>query len=114
MVFSLKKTERPQYLGCTFSAALGSAIADQPCWDTSIVMPSVWLDASKPDRRFSKDAGPHIAGHVAYLERHLAAGTFLVSGQTIPTQDGGAIIAHGVDRDTSWSGRSDRPGESAG
>ncbi|WP_432190614.1 YciI family protein [Streptomyces sp. Tue6028] len=47
-----------------------------------------------------QDADPHVAGHVAYLERHHAAGTFLVSGQTIPTQDGGAIIAHGVNRDT--------------
>ncbi|MFE9455161.1 YciI family protein [Streptomyces sp. NPDC006739] len=43
---------------------------------------------------------PHITGHVAYLERHHAAGTFLISGQTVPTSDGGAIIAHGVDRDT--------------
>ncbi len=46
------------------------------------------------------DVTPHIAGHVAYLERHHAAGTFLVSGQTVPTSEGGAIIAHGVDRDT--------------
>ncbi|WP_129841100.1 YciI family protein [Streptomyces sp. RFCAC02] len=45
------------------------------------------------------DAAPHVAGHVAYLERHHAAGTFLVSGQAVPTSEGGAIIAHGVDRD---------------
>ncbi|MGA5896779.1 YciI family protein [Streptomyces venetus] len=47
-----------------------------------------------------QDAGPHITAHVAYLEHHHAAGTFLVSGQTVPTEDGGAIIAHGVDRAT--------------
>ncbi|MFH8984428.1 YciI family protein [Streptomyces varsoviensis] len=45
------------------------------------------------------EVAPYIAGHVAYLERHHAAGTFLVSGQTVPTSEGGAIIAHGVDRD---------------
>lgn len=43
-------------------------------------------------------AAPHIAGHVAYLERHHSAGTFLLSGQTVPSSVGGVIIAHGVDR----------------
>jgi uncharacterized protein YciI len=47
-----------------------------------------------------QEAAPHIAGHVAYLERHHRDGTFLVSGQTVPTSVGGAIIAHGVDRPT--------------
>ncbi|MFI8905431.1 YciI family protein [Streptomyces albidoflavus] len=41
---------------------------------------------------------PHVPGHVAYLERHHARGTFLLSGQTVPTEDGGAILAHGTDR----------------
>ncbi|UFQ99846.1 YciI family protein [Streptomyces sp. Go40/10] len=43
-------------------------------------------------------AEPFIPGHVAYLERHHQDGTFLVSGQTVPTSIGGVIIAHGVDR----------------
>ncbi|WP_330461535.1 YciI family protein [Streptomyces sp. NBC_00820] len=47
-----------------------------------------------------QEAAPHVPGHVAYLERHHCAGTFLVSGQTVPTRDGGAIIARGVDRGT--------------
>ncbi|MFJ8941707.1 YciI family protein [Streptomyces sp. NPDC102395] len=47
-----------------------------------------------------QDAGPFVPAHVAYLERHHVAGTFLVSGQSVPTEDGGAIIAHGVDRAT--------------
>jgi uncharacterized protein YciI len=46
------------------------------------------------------DAEPYIAAHVAYLERHHHDGTFLASGQTVPTSIGGAIIAHGVDRPT--------------
>lgn len=46
-----------------------------------------------------QDAGPHVSGHVAYPERHHAAGTFLVSGQTVSTSDGGATVAHGIDRD---------------
>ncbi|TQE33743.1 hypothetical protein Sipo8835_12425 [Streptomyces ipomoeae] len=45
-------------------------------------------------------AEPFIHGHVAYLERHHRDGTFLVSGQTVPTSIGGVIIAHGVDRPT--------------
>lgn len=42
--------------------------------------------------------GPHVPGHVAHLERHHARGTFLLPGQTVPTEDGGAILAHGTDR----------------
>ncbi|MBW8486452.1 YciI family protein [Actinomadura sp. PM05-2] len=37
-------------------------------------------------------------GHVAYLERHHATGVFLISGQTVPPSQGGAIIACGIDR----------------
>ncbi|MFJ3339461.1 YciI family protein [Streptomyces sp. NPDC086766] len=40
-------------------------------------------------------AEPFIEDHVAYLERYHRNGTFLVSGQTVPTSIGGAIIAHG-------------------
>ncbi|WP_343884799.1 YciI family protein [Actinoallomurus spadix] len=40
----------------------------------------------------------HIPGHVDYLERHHGTGTFLASGQTVPAEDGGAIVARGVDR----------------
>ena len=36
--------------------------------------------------------------HVAWLDRHYAAGTFLVSGRKIP-RDGGIIIATGRSRD---------------
>jgi len=43
-------------------------------------------------------AEPFVAAHVAYLERHHGEGTFLVSGQTVPSSVGGAILAHGVDR----------------
>lgn len=50
--------------------------------------------------RSEADAAPFIPGHVAYLERHHASGVFLASGQTVPTTDGGAIIARGVDRET--------------
>jgi uncharacterized protein YciI len=35
--------------------------------------------------------------HVAWLDRHYAAGTFLVSGRKVP-RDGGIIIACGGDR----------------
>jgi len=43
-------------------------------------------------------AGPHVPAHVAYLERHHRAGTFVLSGQTVPSEHGGVIIACGVDR----------------
>ncbi|MDL4816987.1 YciI family protein [Actinomadura opuntiae] len=46
-------------------------------------------------------AEPHIKDHVAFLDRHHAVGTFLVSGQTVPSDDGGLIIAAGVDRATA-------------
>lgn len=35
--------------------------------------------------------------HVAWLDRHYATGTFLVSGRKVP-RDGGIIIATGTDR----------------
>lgn len=47
-----------------------------------------------------EDAVPYIRDHVGYLERHHAEGTFLVSGQTLPSSQGGAIVACGVDRAT--------------
>ena len=40
----------------------------------------------------------HMAEHVAWLEEHYAAGTFLVSGRKIP-RDGGIIIAVGDSRE---------------
>lgn len=46
-----------------------------------------------------EDAGPFVRDHVRYLERHHADGTFLVSGQTVPSSRGGAIVACGVDRE---------------
>jgi uncharacterized protein YciI len=48
--------------------------------------------------RTEEAAGPFVGAHVAYLERHHKDGTFLVSGQTVPTALGGAIVACGVDR----------------
>ncbi|WP_433433371.1 YciI family protein [Nonomuraea sp. CA-141351] len=38
---------------------------------------------------------PHVPGHVAYLERWHADGTFLLSGQTVPDSIGGVILAVG-------------------
>lgn len=35
--------------------------------------------------------------HVAWLEKHYAAGTFVLSGRKVP-RDGGIIIANGHDR----------------
>ncbi|MDX2702233.1 YciI family protein [Streptomyces sp. PA03-6a] len=46
------------------------------------------------------DAGPFVAAHVAFLERHHRAGTFLLSGQTVPSSEGGVILARGTDRRT--------------
>ncbi|NYI03691.1 YciI family protein [Allostreptomyces psammosilenae] len=43
-------------------------------------------------------AAPHVAAHVRFLERYHRAGTFLVSGQTVPSSQGGVILARGVDR----------------
>jgi uncharacterized protein YciI len=39
----------------------------------------------------------HMKEHVAFLRKHYAAGTFLVSGRKIP-RDGGIIIAAAGDR----------------
>lgn len=39
----------------------------------------------------------HMKEHVAFLRKHYAAGTFLVSGRKIP-RDGGIILAAGSDR----------------
>ncbi|MFZ2099509.1 MAG: YciI family protein [Oricola sp.] len=39
------------------------------------------------------------AEHMAFLDRHYAAGHFLVSGRKIP-RTGGVIVADGVDRET--------------
>ncbi|SEG93200.1 Uncharacterized conserved protein YciI, contains a putative active-site phosphohistidine [Nonomuraea solani] len=38
---------------------------------------------------------PHVPGHVTYLERRHADGTFLLSGQTVPGDLGGVILAVG-------------------
>jgi uncharacterized protein YciI len=48
-----------------------------------------------------RDAEPYIAAHVDFLERHHGDGTFLVSGQTVPSAHGGAILAAGIDRPTA-------------
>lgn len=40
----------------------------------------------------------HMKAHVAWLDTHYAAGTFVVSGRKVP-RDGGVIIAVGHDRD---------------
>ncbi|MEV0144446.1 MULTISPECIES: YciI family protein [unclassified Nonomuraea] len=42
-----------------------------------------------------EEAGPHVAGHVEYLERHHREGVFLLSGQTVPSDEGGVILARG-------------------
>ena len=39
----------------------------------------------------------HMKTHVAFLRKHYAAGTFVMSGRKIP-RDGGIIIAAGHDR----------------
>ena len=39
----------------------------------------------------------HMTAHVAFLKKHYAAGTFLVSGRKIP-RDGGIILAAGKTR----------------
>jgi uncharacterized protein YciI len=43
-------------------------------------------------------ADPYVSAHVEYLRRNYEAGTFLLSGQTQPTEIGGAILTAGVDR----------------
>ena len=39
----------------------------------------------------------HMKAHMAFLKKHYAAGTFLVSGRKIP-RDGGIILALGKDK----------------
>jgi len=43
------------------------------------------------------DIDAHMRAHVKFLEKHYAAGTFIVSGRKIP-RDGGIIIAAGKGR----------------
>lgn len=40
-----------------------------------------------------------VPDHRAWLREHHAAGRFLVSGQRVPIEAGGAILARGDDRD---------------
>ncbi len=49
-------------------------------------------------RASDQEVEPHVPGHVRFLERYHADGVFLASGQTVPVEQGGAIIACGVDR----------------
>ena len=44
------------------------------------------------------DIDAHMDAHVAFLKKHYAAGTFLVSGRKIP-RDGGIIVAIGKNRE---------------
>lgn len=45
-----------------------------------------------------QEAAPFVTAHVDFLERHHRDDTFLVSGQTVPPAEGGAIVACGIDR----------------
>jgi uncharacterized protein YciI len=45
-----------------------------------------------------RDLDRHMRAHVAFLERHYAAGTFVVSGRKVP-RDGGIIVAVGDSRE---------------
>ena len=45
-----------------------------------------------------KQIDAHMRPHVAYLNKHYAAGTFLISGRKIP-RDGGIILALGKSRE---------------
>ncbi len=40
----------------------------------------------------------HMKAHIAWLDKHYAAGTFVVSGRKVP-RDGGIILALGHDRE---------------
>jgi uncharacterized protein YciI len=40
----------------------------------------------------------HMKAHMAYLNKHYAAGTFVVSGRKVP-RDGGIILAVGDDKE---------------
>jgi uncharacterized protein YciI len=42
-----------------------------------------------------EEVAPHVAGHVAYLDRWHREGAFLVSGESVPSDLGGAIVAVG-------------------
>ena len=44
------------------------------------------------------DIDAHMAAHVAFLKKHYAAGTFLISGRKIP-RTGGMILALGTSRE---------------
>jgi uncharacterized protein YciI len=44
------------------------------------------------------EAEPHVPDHVEFLQRHHAGGTFVFSGQTVPQEIGGVILAIGLDR----------------
>jgi uncharacterized protein YciI len=44
------------------------------------------------------EAEPHVPGHAEFVERHHADGTFVLSGQTVPEETGGVIMALGMDR----------------
>jgi uncharacterized protein YciI len=46
----------------------------------------------------AQQAEPHAAEHAAYLDRHHADGTFVLSGETEPSQADGVILATGLDR----------------
>lgn len=50
---------------------------------------------------------PHVPGHVAYLERRHADGTFLLSGQTVPDSIGGVILAVGAWEDVEKAAAED-------
>ncbi|WP_326558611.1 YciI family protein [Micromonospora sp. NBC_01796] len=45
-----------------------------------------------------QEAEPFVPGHVLFLERYHHEGTFLVSGQALPSMEGGAIVACAADR----------------
>jgi uncharacterized protein YciI len=44
------------------------------------------------------EAEPHVPDHVEFLQRHHSDGTFVFSGQTVPREIGGVILATGMDR----------------
>ncbi|MDG4796240.1 YciI family protein [Micromonospora sp. WMMD1082] len=47
-----------------------------------------------------QEAERFVADHVRFLERYHRDGTFLVSGQAVPSEEGGVIVAGAVDRAT--------------
>jgi uncharacterized protein YciI len=51
--------------------------------------------------RYTKTAAaaePHVPDHVEFLRRHHAEGTFVLSGQAVPEEVGGLVLATGLDR----------------